>query len=90
MSYHAPESLGDALEILARGGVDLIAGGTDVYPAMRPGGPRRGLLDITRVAGLRGVSHGPDGWRIGAATRWSDLARADLPPGFDGLRAALG
>ncbi|MEZ5714100.1 MAG: FAD binding domain-containing protein [Paracoccaceae bacterium] len=88
MTYHAPNRLSDALEILAGGGVSLIAGGTDVYPAMAPGGPKAALLDITRVEGLRGVARSDGGWRIGAATRWSDLVRADLPPAFDGLKAA--
>lgn len=88
MTYHAPNRLSDALEILAGGGVSLIAGGTDIYPAMAPGGPKAALLDITRIEGLRGIASTKDGWRIGAATRWSDLVPADLPPAFDGLRAA--
>ncbi|WP_137699423.1 FAD binding domain-containing protein [Marimonas lutisalis] len=88
MEYHAPETLGDALDILSRGGVTVVAGGTDFYPSMRPGGPRGDLLDITRVAGLRGIARQAGGWRIGAATRWSEIARADLPRAFDGLKAA--
>ena len=88
MDYFAPESLTEALDILAGGDVRLVAGGTDFYPALPAGGPRQSLLDVTRVAGLRGVARTDGGWRIGAATRWSDIARADLPPVFDGLKAA--
>ena len=55
----------------------------------RGGAPLEGrLIDVTRVAGLRGIERAEDGWRIGAATTWGDVARADLPPAFDGLRAA--
>ena len=88
MNYYAPDSLGEALEILTLGGVTPIAGGTDFYPAMAPGGPRQSLLDLTRIEALRGIARQGAGWRIGAATRWSDILRADLPPAFDGLKAA--
>ena len=88
MDYFAPESLTEALDILAGGDVRLVAGGTDFYPALPAGGPRQSLLDVTRVAGLRGVARTDGGWRIGAATRWSDIARADLPPAFDALKLA--
>ena len=88
VDYFVPESLGEALDILARGGVSPIAGGTDFYPALGPGGPRQSLLDVTRISGMRGISRDLHGWRIGAATRWSDIASAELPPAFDGLKAA--
>ncbi|MDQ2089982.1 FAD binding domain-containing protein [Marimonas arenosa] len=88
MDYYAPESLSEALDILGRGGVTPLSGGTDFYPALTPGGPRQSLLDITRIAALHGISRQAGGWRIGAATTWSEIARAELPPAFDGLRAA--
>jgi len=88
VNYHAPTSLGEALDILTRGGVTPVAGGTDFYPAMAASGPRQSLLDVTRIDGLRGITRQKDGWRIGAATRWSDVVRADLPAAFDGLKAA--
>jgi CO/xanthine dehydrogenase FAD-binding subunit len=88
MAYHAPETLSEALGLLASDGVTLVAGGTDFYPGLAPGGPRESLLDVTRIDGLRGITHSEEGWRIGAATRWSDVVQADLPPAFDGLKAA--
>ncbi len=88
MNYHAPDNLDEALEIMALGGVTPVAGGTDFYPAMGPGGPRQSLLDLTRVKDLRGIVRDGDQWRIGAATRWSDILHADLPAAFDGLKAA--
>lgn len=88
MTYSAPTSLQDALGMLARESVTVVAGGTDFYPALKPGGPERPLLDITRITDLSGIEGTEAGWRIGAATRWSDIARADLPAAFHGLQAA--
>lgn len=88
MEYHAPQELGEALALLSRGGVRPVAGGTDLYPAQGERPFRHDLLDLTGIGTLRGISRQEGGWRIGAATRWSDVARADLPRAFDGLRAA--
>lgn len=88
MGYHVPTSLGDALEVLAGTKAKIIAGGTDVYPAMGDGPAPTEFLDITRLDALRGITRAGSGWRIGAATRWSDIVQADLPPAFDGLKTA--
>jgi CO/xanthine dehydrogenase FAD-binding subunit len=78
--YSQPVDLSEALERLAGGRWAVLAGGTDYYPA-RVGRPLDDpVLDISRLAALRGVQAGPDGWRIGALTSWSDLAGAPLPP----------
>ena len=69
----------------------VVAGATDHYPARVGRVPREDVLDVTAIAGLRGIERiddGHGGWRIGALTTWTDLAEADLPPLFDGLRAA--
>ena len=86
--YERPASLETALRFLAAGGWRVLAGGTDVYPAHvgRPLGD--GWLDISATDGLRGIRSIPGGWSIGAATTWTDLLRADLPPLFDALKAA--
>ena len=88
VDYHAPTRLDDALHLMAHGGVTPVAGGTDFYPMLAPGGPGQSLLDLTRIPELAGITQTGDGWRIGGTTRWSEIARADLPPAFDGLRAA--
>ncbi|QUJ76378.1 FAD binding domain-containing protein [Sulfitobacter albidus] len=88
MSYHRPHALADALDIAATPAITVVAGGTDVYPAARQGRPFGTILDITRVQGLTGITQDDGGTRIGAATSWSDLVRADLPPAFDGLKCA--
>lgn len=92
-AYHRPKSFAEALEIRAAGPVTVLSGGTDVYPARTVkaawGDPAEpDILDISAVEGLRGIQATDAGWEFGAATRWSDIIRADLPPLFDGLRAA--
>jgi len=87
MTYAAPTDLDDALALIAGGGRP-VAGGTDLYPALAGGAAPSGLVDLTRIPALRGIARGPSGWRIGAATTWAEVARAPLPPAFDGLRAA--
>ena len=86
--YGRPEDLGQALRSLAARPALVVAGGTDVYPARVGRPPGEGLLDLSRLASLRGVEAGPEAWRIGALTTWSDLARAGLPPALHALAQA--
>lgn len=88
LSYYAPTTLDEALRIAALGSGKVIAGGTDVYPAMVQGQRPDTFLDITRVGGLRGITGTENGLRMGAATTWTDVIRADLPPAFDALKQA--
>lgn len=90
MSYLAPTRLDDALDLMAAGPVQIVAGCTDHFPARDRHSRGGRLLDVTGIAELQGLDHDGSGWRIGAATRWADLARAKLPPAFAGLQAAAG
>jgi CO/xanthine dehydrogenase FAD-binding subunit len=87
-TYHRPEELRTALELLAQGGLRIAAGCTDLFPATEAKILPGKVLDITGIAALRGISAGPEGLRIGAATTWTDLLRADLPPALAGLQLA--
>lgn len=87
-NYHAPKTLGDALDHLARGPMRIIAGGTDVYPAQGDRPFRADMLDISRLDDLRGIEQRDGAWRIGALTTWADIARASLPAAFHGLQQA--
>ncbi|MBO9448851.1 xanthine dehydrogenase family protein subunit M [Tropicibacter sp. R16_0] len=88
LDYFSPTTLDDAFDRLSARNVDIVAGGTDFYPA-RPQGPlKTDLLDVTRIAGLSGITKTQDGWRIGAATRWSEVFRTDLSAAFEGLQAS--
>ena len=88
MDYLTPTTLHDAVAALAARELSIIAGGTDWYPAQGERPIEVDMLDISRIAGLRAVEKTPQGWRIGAASTWSDVIKADLPAAFDGLKAA--
>lgn len=84
--YARPETLTEAVQLLQEGAWRVLAGGTDLYPAA--GAQLAGdVLDIGRVEGLRGISH-QAGLCIGAATTWSEIAEAVLPPALEGLQQA--
>ena len=87
-TYLRPTCASDALAALAQRKLTVLAGGTDYYPS-RVGKPLcDDILDLSAIAELRGINEQAEHWRIGATTTWSDIAGADLPPAFDGLRAA--
>ncbi|NOX39456.1 MAG: xanthine dehydrogenase family protein subunit M [Alphaproteobacteria bacterium] len=82
-----PASLDAALRARAKGPVAVLAGGTDFFPMQMDlaTGP---VLDISRLPGLGEIADQGDHWRIGAALTWAGLAKAELPPAFDGLKSA--
>jgi CO/xanthine dehydrogenase FAD-binding subunit len=89
--YRRPTDLADALAALAAAQAPqpaVLAGGTDFFPARVDKPPAENLLDITAIEALRGIRETAGGWRIGATTRWSELAAARLPEFFDGLKQA--
>ncbi|NOE34376.1 xanthine dehydrogenase family protein subunit M [Ruegeria sp. HKCCD7318] len=88
MAYSQPSLLSDALCLRKQAGVRVIAGGTDFYPALRPGEQTENVLDITRVGGLSDIKQTEDATRFGAAATWSNVVRADLPAAFDALKQA--
>ena len=85
--YLRPHRLEEALGVLQRP-FTVLAGGTDFYPARVGRSIDEDVLDISAIADLRGIAHGPNGWRLGATTTWGELIAADLPPVFDGLKQA--
>jgi CO/xanthine dehydrogenase FAD-binding subunit len=86
--YARPLELNETLALLAEPGARLLAGGTDVFPGAGERPLTGRIVDISRLASLRGVSERDGEIRIGAMTTWTDLVRADLPPALDALRAA--
>ena len=87
MDYLVPADVAAALEMRGAG-FAVLAGGTDLYP-QHVGRPlTRPVIDIGELSELRGVEETPDSYRVGALTRWTDVAAAALPACFDGLRAA--
>jgi aerobic carbon-monoxide dehydrogenase medium subunit len=72
--YARPGTLAEALALLAEDDAKPIAGGQSLVPllALRMTSPKL-LVDISRLAELKGIDIGPQGIRLGALTRWCDV-----------------
>jgi CO/xanthine dehydrogenase FAD-binding subunit len=86
--YLKPRTLTEAVSVLASSAGQILAGGTDFYPALGDRLPPGTVVDITSVRELRGISIEKDQVRIGGLTTWSELIRTPLPRCFDALKAA--
>lgn len=91
--YNAPESLEEALSVLARVGGDgkVLAGGQSLLPIlnMRLAAPAH-IVDINRVAELAYVRVEPDSVHVGALARHADVERDEAAHGaLPLLRQAL-
>lgn len=89
----SPERIDDALDLIAGSGWLPIAGGTDVFPAHVGRSIDRSLLDLSRVAAMRGLERsverdGREWLRVGALETWSALRDARLPSGLQALPQA--
>ncbi len=92
-SYARPESLDEAVRLLGTRRWLPLAGGTDVFAAHVGRPLPAAVLDLSAVPGLRGILDAPGpsgepGWRIGALTTWSEIARATLPSALQALGQA--
>ena len=79
--YHAPTALDEALRLLTTldGGPKLLAGGHSLLPMMKLRFVESAhLIDLGRIAELRGIRTVGDEIRIGAMTTESELLRSDL------------
>jgi CO/xanthine dehydrogenase FAD-binding subunit len=84
--YARPQTLTEALRLMADGSWRVLAGGTDLYPGA--GTQLAGaVLDLSGLPDLSGIS-ASEGVRIGATTSWGTIALADLPPAFAALQQA--
>jgi CO/xanthine dehydrogenase FAD-binding subunit len=80
--------LTEAVSVLASSAGQILAGGTDFYPALGDRLPQGTVVDITSLRELRGISMETGHVRIGGLTTWSELIRTPLPRCFDALKAA--
>jgi carbon-monoxide dehydrogenase medium subunit len=77
--YSAPTSVADAVAALAKEDAKALAGGQTLLPTMkqRLAAPAH-IVDLSRIAGLAGVSREGDTLVIGAMTRHADVAGSDV------------
>ncbi|MHB8312668.1 MAG: FAD binding domain-containing protein [Candidatus Dormibacteria bacterium] len=80
-AYRAPESLGEALSLLAEHGDEakVLAGGQSLVPLLNLRLARPALLvDLARVPGLAGVDQRAGGLALGSMARERTLERSEL------------
>jgi aerobic carbon-monoxide dehydrogenase medium subunit len=79
--YHAPQSLPEAVEMLANLGADakLLAGGTDLLPALKARAIRpRSVISLHAVKDLNYIKKENGHLRVGALALHADLAESPL------------
>jgi carbon-monoxide dehydrogenase medium subunit len=79
-TYHAPDTLTEAMELLdTLDNARVLAGGQSLMPMMnfRVAQPDH-LIDLGRIAELTGIESGKDGLRIGAMTTQRTIERAAI------------
>jgi CO/xanthine dehydrogenase FAD-binding subunit len=86
--YARPHSIEEAALAMASPGALALCGGTDVYPSHAGKPLLRPIVDLSGIAELKAISETAEGFRFGAATTWSMIVKAALPPAFDALKSA--
>jgi CO/xanthine dehydrogenase FAD-binding subunit len=86
--YFRPNTLSEAVDALASSGGQILAGGTDFFPALGDRPVTGPVVDISRIGELKGVTREAKYFRIGGFTTWTELVKTSLPRCFDGLKAA--
>ena len=78
-AYAKPRALAEALELIARPGAKVLAGGQSLIPSlnMRLSSPEL-LVDINGLDELKGIRFDKDVVRIGALTTHADIERSDV------------
>lgn len=94
MAYAQPNNLDEALTLLGdpvmhpENSWNILAGGTDFYPASLESPMPARVLDIHSLGELKTIEVDALRVRIGAGVTWSDIINAQLPSAFDGLKLA--
>ncbi len=80
-SYSEPAKMGAALSFLAehQGKAKILAGGTDLIPQMKRGlSSPEGVLNLSRIPGLKEIKENLKGIKIGAMVPLGVLSRLPL------------
>lgn len=86
--YFRPETVQEAVQVLATRGGQILAGGTDFFPALGDRAVRGDVVDISSVGELKGITFDSNYITIGGLTTWAEIIKAPLPRCFEGLKAA--
>jgi CO/xanthine dehydrogenase FAD-binding subunit len=86
--YLRPRTLNLAVDALGEPGAQVLAGGTDFYPALGERWISTPVVDITAVREIKGIAREQDYFRIGGGTTWTEVLQTALPRCFDALKSA--
>jgi CO/xanthine dehydrogenase FAD-binding subunit len=86
--YIRPTTLREAVDAVRQRGAQVLAGGTDFYPALGEGQPAGPVVDLTALQEIKGITTDRDGFRIGGLATWSEILARPLPRCFDALKSA--
>ena len=86
--YLRPNTVDEAVHMLAEEGGSILAGGTDLFPALVDQPFRGTVIDISAISSMRGIISLADEHRLGGLTTWTDIITSSLPSSFDGLKSA--
>ena len=86
--YFRPETLDEAVQVLASSGGQILSGGTDFFPSLGERPVTGSLVDISGLNELKGVVEEERYFRIGGLTTWTEIIKTPLPRSFDALKAA--
>jgi len=76
------------VDALGEPGAQVLAGGTDFYPALGERWISTPVVDITAVREIKGIAREKDYFRIGGGTTWTKVLQTPLPQCFDALKSA--
>jgi CO/xanthine dehydrogenase FAD-binding subunit len=76
------------VRVLAQSGGQILSGGTDFFPALSDRPAPDQVVDISGLAGIRGITVETGHIRIGGLTTWSEVIATPLPRCFDALKKA--
>lgn len=86
--YFRPRTLPEALHALAASRGEILAGGTDFYPALGERRVTRPVVDITAIPEIKGIEVHHDAVHIGGGATWTQILAARLPRCFNCLKQA--
>jgi CO/xanthine dehydrogenase FAD-binding subunit len=86
--YFRPQTVNEAVGVLATHGGQILSGGTDFFPAYADRPIPGSVIDISRLTEIKGITFESDHIRIGGLTTWSEVIATPLPKCFDALKSA--
>ena len=86
--YLRPDTLEEAVHVLAEQGGSILSGGTDFFAALGDRVVQGTVVDVSAIRSMSGIVTTANEHRIGALTTWTEIVRSALPPSFDALKSA--